>query len=425
MTLKKPTKSITKRKTKSVKTLNKSRQFSLFETIVSADENKKDRIVETIKSMLEVKKSITEEWRGLVATPPGSFLENVISCFYNRTDIPLEIPFFTSLHYLSYYLLKTGVHIEFDNQIIKPDLWTVLLAQSGAGKTFASKAIGNFIDLKPNFPDVSSSAKFVEELSKHNNGFFLRDEFAQLLKSIETQPHFQEMKDYFLRLYDGEEISRITMKNETIIENPALVILGITVLETFLDNVSPESLADGFSQRFNYVIARKDAKRSMRDFPLYEVSDFKDDIKKSWEDCISNIKHEKYFMKEEAKKGFITSFKLLCDANLPDSFLRRIMFRGIRYALLYHILLGDSSNEISVVDMGWAGRICALHIKDASELLDGHDKSELQNLITQAEKVIERLKEKGEEISPRNLVRNMSKIKTTVEAKALLSIINC
>lgn len=99
------------------------------------------------------------------------------------------------------------------------------------------------------------------------------------------------------------------------------------------------------------------------------------------------------------------------------------MFRGIRYALIYHILLGDESNEISVVDMGWAGRICSLHIKDACELLEGHDKSDLQNLIEQAERVIGKLKEKGEAITPRNLVRNMSKIKTTMEAKALLSLV--
>lgn len=249
-----------KAKAKSVKTLKKNRQMSLFEEIVNSSPDKQKRITETIKGMLQVKQNIKEEWRGLIATPPGSFLENVISCFYERTDIPLEIPFFTSIHYLSYYLLENGIHIEFDNKIIKPDLWSVILAQSGAGKTYASKAISTFIDIKPNFQDVASSAKFVEELSKNNNGFWLRDEFAQFLKSIENQPQMQEMKDYLLRLYDGEEISRITLKNETIIKNPALVILGITVLETFMDNVSAESLADGFGQRFSYIIARKDEK---------------------------------------------------------------------------------------------------------------------------------------------------------------------
>jgi len=154
----------------------------------------------------------------------------------------------------------------------------------------------------------------------------LRDEFAQFLKSVENQPHFMEMKDYLLRLYDGEEISRSTLKNETIIENPA-------------------------------------------------------------------------------------------------SFFRRIMFRGIRYSLIYHILLGKTSERIDEVDMGWAGRICALHVRDACELLEGHDKSELQNLLNNAEKVIQRLEEKGEAISPRNLVRNMAKIKNTQEAKAILQIL--
>lgn len=412
-----------KKLTKSVKSLKKDTQMSLFESLANVPEHKKKDIVGTIRSMIQIKNNIKDEWRGLVATPPGSFLENVIKCFYDKTDIPLEIPFFTALHYLSAYLLKSGVYIDFDGQKIKPDLWSVILAQSGAGKTFASKAIGRFIDQKADFPDVASSAKFVEELSKHNNGFWLRDEFAQFLKSVENQPHFMEMKDYLLRLYDGEEISRSTLKNETIIENPALVILGITVLETFMQNVSAESLADGFGQRFSYVIARKDPKRTLQDFPLYEISDFKEKIARSWDDCICNINHERYILTKDSIEGFKTSFSLLCTTDIPDSFFRRIMFRGIRYSLIYHILLGKTSERIDEVDMGWAGRICALHVRDACELLEGHDKSELQNLLNNAEKVIQRLEEKGEAISPRNLVRNMAKIKNTQEAKAILQIL--
>jgi len=190
-----------KKLTKSVKSLKKDTQMSLFESLANVPEHKKKDIVGTIRSMIQIKNNIKDEWRGLVATPPGSFLENVIKCFYDKTDIPLEIPFFTALHYLSAYLLKSGVYIDFDGQKIKPDLWSVILAQSGAGKTFASKAIGRFIDQKADFPDVASSAKFVEELSKHNNGFWLRDEFAQFLKSVENQLSLK--KDTQMSLFES------------------------------------------------------------------------------------------------------------------------------------------------------------------------------------------------------------------------------
>lgn len=413
------------KKSKPVSKLKKSKsdQFNLFESIVNAEGEKKNEIIENVKAMLKVQ-NVKDSWRGLVATPPGSFLETVLECFENRTDIPLEIPFFTSLHYISHYLLKNKVYINFDNQIIKPDLWTVILGPSGSGKTFSSRSIGKMIDCQPDFPDTSSSAKFVEELVNHNNGFWLRDEFGQFLKGIETLPQYSEMKDYLLRLFDGEKISRLTKKDEYIIEDPALVILGVTVFETFLSQVGVESLVDGFSQRFNYVIAKPDPKRTMYDFPLYEISDYKEKIRTEWEKTISNVNHQEYFIKEEAKAGFITAFRLMCNIELPPSFFRRIMFRGMRYALIYHILLEKKTNILDSVDMAWAGRLCAIHLKDASELLKGHDKSDLQNLLEKTESAISRMKEKGIEISPRNLVLNVFAIKNVMQAKALLSILD-
>lgn len=414
------------------KTKNKeNRQLSLFQMLgekiemakTDIDKNKAQDVSDLIKYMLNLDKVANTTWRGLISVPPGSFLEKVIHCFYTRTDIPLEIPFFTSLHYVSAYLLKNNICIKFDDKEIKPDLWSVILAESGSGKTYASKTIGQFIKEKPEFPEISSSAKFIEELEKNNNSFWLRDEFAQLLKNIETNTSMAEMKDYLLRLYDGDTITRSTLKKTITIENPALVILGITVFETFMNNVSMESLADGFAQRFNYVIAKKDKNRSMDKFPLYQIGDYEEKINKLWNDCISNIKHKEYVLSENAIEGFKTSFSLLCTDKIPSSFFRRIMFRGIKYSLIYHVLLNKKSNIIDEEDMGWAGRICAMHIKDSCELLKGHDQSDLQNLLDSAEEYIKRLEAKNMPITARNLTRAMSKLKTTSEARGVLSIL--
>lgn len=383
----------------------------------------KNNAIETVRTMLAMKNA-PEEWRGLVATPPGSFIEKILEIFNEKTNIPLEIPFFTALHYISAYLLANNVVVNVKGQILKPDIWTVILARSGAGKTFASSTIGKYIGEEPNFPDSASSAKFVENLSKFNKGFFLRDEFGQYLKSIETQPHMAEMKDILLRLYDNKKIERNTKKEEIIVEDPALVILGVTVIDTFLNQVGVESLVDGFSQRFNYVIAETDNKRNFEDYAFYDVyGENADKVRHEWEKLKSNVKHTEYSVSENGLDAFITSFKLLANLKVPESFYRRIMFKGMKYALIYHIMLGKTNNIIDEVDMGWAGRLCAIHLKDSSKLLEGYDKTDIQNLLDLAEKAIERMKNEGLEVNPRNLIRRVNRIKTVTEAKAILSIL--
>ena len=49
--------------------------------------------MELIKSMLILKNN-DKQWRGIIATPPGTLLDSIISEFRLKTNIPLEIPFF-------------------------------------------------------------------------------------------------------------------------------------------------------------------------------------------------------------------------------------------------------------------------------------------------------------------------------------------
>lgn len=417
-------KSTTQRKSDIGKKIADDRQSALFAKI--NDKNNPDtakEISQTIKAMLELSNIDTLKWRGLMATPPASYLENILQCFHSQTNIPLEMPFFAGIHCLSAYLLKTGCYINLNGQKVKPDLWTVVLSQSGSGKTYATNAVTEMLGVEGNFNNPASSAKFVEELSKKNNGFWIRDEFLELIKSIESQPQLSELKDYLLRLHDGKKIERITKKEEIIVHEPSLVIFGTTVLETFIAGMSPENLVDGFAQRFNYVIARKDDNRKMEDYALYDLSPYRDTIKRSWDDMINNITHKEYILSENAEDGFRSAFKLLIKSDMPESFYRRIMFRSIRYALIYHIILGKSNNIIDAADMGWAARLCTMHLKDVGELIEGHDKNELQQQIYLCAKAVERLKEKGQEVSARNIIHSVHRIKTASQALAILRIL--
>lgn len=396
-------------------------QYSLFD-LVSQKATARDEV----RSMLQVMKNLENKgasWRGLLAVPPGSLLSAVVSAFEKQTDIPLEIPFFVTLHLLSAELLKRKVTVDFQGQTIRPDLWTVVLAESGAGKTFTANRLMDITGAEETFPDPATAARFIEELEAHNNSLWVRDEFGQFLKTLETQSYAQEIKDILLRTYDGKEVARRTKKYEIVVKDPALSILGLTVYSTFLDTITPDSLLDGFAQRFSYVIAEKDPKRPMRKFPWYNFQAWEDKIRREWNTVTEFFPKgdaAQYHVTELGVEGFNESFDMLVHDQLAESFYRRIMVRGIRYALLYHLLLKKDSLELDQQDMGWAGRLSALHIQDAVEIV-GTQISEMGRLIQKAEALRDRLAAEGKPIKARDLVMNIRGIRNASDARFILS----
>ena len=99
---------------------------------------------------------------------------------------------------------------------------------------------------------------------------------------MKTQSYLEELKDYLLKSYDNKTISRKTLKHEIIVENPALVLFGLSVYSTFLQNVSLEDMLDGFAQRPSYVIAKNDQERPELSVALYPFNLLRDTVKKSW-----------------------------------------------------------------------------------------------------------------------------------------------
>jgi hypothetical protein len=398
-----------------------TKQADLFDQLSKSEEAR-----ETLKAMLAIRKLKSNEWRGLMATPPNSLLESVVTAFYQKTDIPLEIPFFVTLHMLSAHMLAEGVVIKFAGQELKPDLWSVILASSGSGKTYSSSFLEKLCGVDETFPEPASAAKFVQDLADHNNSLWIRDEFAQLLKAIETQPHMAEMKDYLLRTYDGKKISRRTKKDVIEVADPALVILGMTVLETFQQNVSPESMLDGFAQRFSYVIAKNDPDRQTKDFPIYDMESYKKDISKRWNATTNSIKHKEYVIGSEAEAAFRQAFESLFqdELDVPASFFRRIMFRSVKYALVYHVMLRKTTKTLDAEDMGWAARVSKMHLQDASELISQYNLPDFERIIQRAEAIRDECRAEGKPFNAREIIRRMNAVKTSAQATAIMQLIS-
>lgn len=380
----------------------KMKQLSLDYGLLTDDQ------LSFIRASHKSKKLIDDAWRGMGAVPPGSLFERVLQQFKRNTNIPLEIPFTTLLHYISGYLCSKDVTLRVHDQSVKMDFWTIVLADSGAGKTWTKNQIGKA--LGGTVPELSgsfaSAAKFVDELAATPKGILIRDEFLQLLKAIE-QPAgpLADLKDYLLRLYDNDEIGRKTKQYEIKVTDPAISILAFNVLSSFTNGMSPESLLDGFSQRFSYVIARKDPKRFFGDYAIWSVDSAPWRVE--WDALVSNILPD-YEATAGAEKSFERSFKGMIECEIDESFYRRVLWRAHKYALIYHIIRGKAANKfVDEEDYAWAARLITLQLSDAGDVLQMCGGSDISKLIEQCEKSADRLLAAGKTVTLRVLMQNV------------------
>lgn len=378
-------------------------------------------------------------WDGIKVIPPGSFLEDLVELFRRQTDIPLELPLMAALSQVSGFLNALHVQYEMGGALHAPRIWTVVLAPSGSGKTFASTTVARWLlredgyCVVPQVINAASAAKFVENIEDTPKGLWLRDEFGQFLSQIQSLPHMEQMKDILLRAYSGEAIEHSTKGSQIRISDHAISILGITVDDTFERQIGADSLVDGFAQRFNYLRAEADPERPMSDFPIY----FEDldspalqiifqRMRKAWLNLIerTDLPGAIFTFEPEALQLFKDSFRaLFAEAAIPGSFFRRAMFSVFSYAVLFHVISGKMGATAGPDSVSLAVRMVALHLDHARRLLDGYGLSELEKTVRKAEALRSKRQAQGIKLKPRDLISNIREIKTTVQARSIISLL--
>lgn len=383
----------------------------------------KSSIKEELKALIQIKPS-KYDWRGIIAVPPSSILSNIMGVFKELTDVPLEIPFFSILSFISAYLVNKKVKIKSSTMgEINPDIWTVILAPSGSAKSTTLNLIKKIVGDDVKFmPKSASSAQFIADLKVYNRGLLIRDEFAQHLRAINEQTYLAEMKEYYLLTYDGDVIERRTKKEQIKVENPCLVILGLNVDETFNKYLSAEDILDGFAQRFSFIIAKKDKERKTINYPDYDIEQIRPVIQSGWNELKQVQIHQEYKVSEKGMEAFRAGFRELYKINIPDSFFRRALFKSIKYALIFHIILKKDNDILDEVDLEWALRVCYMHLTDGKELLEEKDLSELEKVVKHAEELQKEWNSKGKILTPRDLVHYERRINSVSMAKAVLEI---
>ena len=103
-------------------------------------------VLEETIAVIKAKRGIRSRWEGREMVPAGSIIDDLLRSFAAGSNIPLDLPFWTLMHLASAKLCSLGASLDLGNgSTVHPDIWTVVLAPSGAGKTYTSLHLPHYL----------------------------------------------------------------------------------------------------------------------------------------------------------------------------------------------------------------------------------------------------------------------------------------
>ena len=351
-------------------------QFSLLELIERKQQEAKELLVfylllKRAKENMDNEKELKDV---LYYCPSGTIVEDLVRLTAKYTDIYPSITLAASFVLLGAKFTQMGFEVNIGSQTIKPNLWILTLASSGAGKSFILDhvCLKSMSDIET-LPETSTAAGYVSLMYSNPQkrcGVLIRDEIGQLFKMMKKDSHL-ELKDFFLRAYNGTPLERNTKKEGLIrIEDVYISIYGNTVLETFAKSLNEEDLLDGFLQRFMIHIPFEERKKIV---PLYMIPQEElSYIKQKYKllvDELSKFENKSYTLSQHAidlyQKWFIENFN-----RDIESYYRRYFFNAVKLSLIITLLNSNQSGIIGLQEMGLALRLITRFLNSFLFLVD-------------------------------------------------------
>lgn len=387
---------------------------------------KSDEAAGNLRGMVCLKGVPSVEWRGRACVPPGTLLDRIVSSVEQGSSIALELALMVTIHVIAAHMLVTGVYLQRGDMKVYPTIWSLILASSGAGKTFIQKTITGALELgKLEIQGLSgavSSSALLQYLEKQPSGLWIRDEFGQYVARFDKGDMVQnELKDFLLRLFDGSPLFRRSVtQGQLKVDEPRVTLLGLSVLESWPDCVSPASMIDGFASRLSYVVADPDSRRPAKAFPEWIIDTR--GWNEEWQALRASVQPF-YRTTPEAVEYFRAQFTSLYDDALPEAFSRRILWSSHKLALIYHVILGNRSAEVDRVAYGWAFRLIRLQLADARRVMEEATMGELQRLLLKSETLAARFAAEGRVLTKRDLIRGVRGIQNVMMAEGIFRVL--
>lgn len=366
--------------------------------------------------------------RTLAAIPPASPLDMVLDEFRRNTPISEELPLFAFVALTAQFLAEQGVYVKIPMGRVCMDLYTVVVADSGELKTFSTNRMLEAItpSWKPNLLKEPGSARGLLDEMVANDGqavLWACDEWGKFWERTKSESGpYAEIPRMLLKFYDKGAYAK-RLKTELIeVERPYLSIFGTTVLKGLENQLRPDDWTSGLVQRFGFIVARpstdpaRDWKR--REARWLKVSQKR--IRKAWNIMTSNnraLSNPEWVLTRGGDRAYGDLWENLASEGLGQQFVRRIAFRALTYAAVFHIVGGKKTGKIDAIDVGWAGRLAMFHLADLKYLLGMDGSSELEKMLLLGEIVRRR---RGAAFAPRDLkMRFRGKLNSVEETLGL------
>ncbi len=356
--------------------------------------------------------------------PRGSFFD-LIARHFEDTDISYSLPIMQTVMVAASYLTQKGAGLKIPGVgEVCPTLWLVGLAGSGSSKTFASEEIDRIIsrgntDAVARLATGCTDAQWIVELHDNNGAFWFQDEVGKTFNNILTHGSYVRIKEWVLNAYSYKTIANRlkSEKNKLVIENPFFTFHGLSVEETWHDDIDLTSMLDGFCQRFSYYIATPRQDTDMFDHFLYfegeEVEERRERLADTWDAlCAQENACGQYTLNHEVLPYLKAWWSSLRESwgktALPKSFIRRIGFSVLRYLMVLHFLLGKSRRPIDVETAELATRFAEYHFLSALHVVQQYDRKNTSRIQIVAD-AVRRLSDGGKPVTGREISRMLSK----------------
>lgn len=311
--------------------------------------------------------------------PPGTLLDVIVEQVKNETDLPPEIALTAFFSIVSAALAQQGVTVAWHDDPANPAemaLWLVVLAPSGAGKTWIRNLITQALGIAlVELPEPGSARVFLDSLQQlDGRATFVRDEYGQLMKAITDGGPLGQLRDYLLRSYDHSKIETTTRSaGSATVQHPVLSIFGSTVASTWSSCVDAAMLADGLLARHLFVVAQARPLAVPR-YPTAQMAEKISRAADSLKERLAGLQGARFTISREGLRAYEQRWhETKGMANLDAAYFRRVTWTATRYAVLYHLLLERDGFEVGADAMRWAWRMVRLHLQYARQTLELSD----------------------------------------------------
>jgi len=321
----------------------------------------KPEIVEITEEELENSK--IDETTPFVFGLENNFINDWISYHKKLSDAFIDYHHATALTALSIIINRKAV-FELKQVRVYPNIWAFIIGQSTIGRK--STIFGQLHEFDYLFkqgtrcelPKQFSPEAFVELLDRNSKSYYLNDECADLLKSINKKAYMADLRDLFCQLYDNINISRSLRtkrnkqeKSDFKVVDPYLPMLFATVpsnLERFCEY---DDLSSGWMIRFLYYFPKYEkefmALTQKNDDDLIQKTKITTRLAEINSFFVSLDREIKFFFEDDASKFFEAWNKKtdMANAKRNDDIVQSAIGRLEVYAFKLAMIFEISNND--------------------------------------------------------------------------------